>query len=70
MSEAKCYKKYKGFTQSKDWRCSLDQLVPNMRKWILGIVIERVSARSYKVKTVKGGVYIRNKKLSGSSIQT
>ena len=33
-----------------------------MRKWIPGIVNERVSARSYKIKTVKGGIYIRNKK--------
>ena len=38
------------------------QLVSNVRKWIPGIVIERISARSYKVKTIQGGVYIRNRK--------
>ena len=41
------------------------QLVPNVRKWIPGIVIERVSARSYQIKTVKGGIYIRNRKFIG-----
>ena len=46
------------------------QLVPNVRKWILGIVTERVSARSYKIKTIQGGVYIRNSNLSGSGMQT
>ena len=34
-----------------------------MRKWIQGGVIERTNTRSYKVKTVKGGVYVRNRKL-------
>ena len=29
---------------------------------VLGIDIERVSIRSYKVKTIKGGIYIRNRK--------
>ena len=38
------------------------QLVQNMRKWIPGVIIERVSAGSYKVKIVKSGVYIRNRK--------
>ena len=38
------------------------QLVPNVRKWVPGIVIERISARSYRIKTIKGGVYIRNRK--------
>ena len=38
------------------------QLVPNTRKWIPGIVIERASAQSYRVKTIKGGIYIRNRK--------
>ena len=37
--------------------------MPNTRKWIPGIVIERVTARSYRVKTINGGVYIRNRKL-------
>ena len=38
------------------------QLVPNVRRWIPAVVIERISTRSYKVKTIKGGVYIRNRK--------
>ena len=38
------------------------QLVPNMRRWIPAVVIERISARSYKVKTIKGGIYIGNRK--------
>ena len=37
------------------------QLVPNVRRWILGTVVERLSARSYKVKTIKGGIYVRNR---------
>ena len=39
------------------------QLVPNVRRWILAIVIKTLSARSYRVKTPKGGVYVRNRKL-------
>ena len=38
------------------------QLVPNVRRWILGTIVEILSARSYKVKTIKGGIYIRNRK--------
>ena len=38
------------------------QLVPNVRKWSLTIIIETLSARSYRVKTPKGGVYTRNRK--------
>ena len=38
------------------------QLVPNVRRWIPATVIERISTRSYKVKTIKGGIYIRNRK--------
>ena len=36
------------------------QLVPNMRKWVPGTIIEVISARSYKVKTLIGGIYVRN----------
>ena len=38
------------------------QLVPNMRRWAQGRVTERVNARSYKVKTMNRGTYIRNQK--------
>ena len=38
------------------------QLVSNMRNWIPGVIIEKVSALSYRVKTTKGGIYIRNRK--------
>ena len=38
------------------------QLVPNVRRWILATIVEILSARSYKVKTIKGGIYIRNRK--------
>ena len=38
------------------------QLVPNVRRWIPATVVEIPSARSYKVKTIKGGIYIRNRK--------
>ena len=37
------------------------QPVPNVRRWISATVVETLSARSYKVKTIKGGIYIRNK---------
>ena len=36
-------------------------LVPNIRRWIPVTVVEILSARSYKVKTIKGGIYIRNR---------
>ena len=32
------------------------QLVPNVRRWIPATVVETLSARSYRVKTTKGGV--------------
>ena len=35
-------------------------LVPNVRKWVPGTIIERINDRSYKVKTILGGVYVRN----------
>ena len=38
------------------------QLVPNVRKWVPRTIIEVISARSYKVKTHIGGVYVRNRK--------
>ena len=38
------------------------QLVPKTRNWIPGHIIERLSRRTYKVKTYNGGVYIRNRK--------
>ena len=36
------------------------QLVPNVRKWVPRTIIEIISTRSYKVKTLIGGVYVRN----------
>ena len=61
--QAKCYNKSsKDLTTLKTEDAVYVQLVPNVRKWIPGIIIERVSARSYKVKSVKGGVYVRNRK--------
>ena len=38
------------------------QLVPNVRRLIPATVVEILSARSYKVKTIKGGIYFRNRK--------
>ena len=38
------------------------ELVPNVRRWIPATVIEVLSTRSYKVKTIKGGIYVRNRK--------
>ena len=38
------------------------QLVPKTRNWIPGHIIERLSSRTYKVKTYNGGIYIRNRK--------
>ena len=36
------------------------QLVPNVRKWVPRTITEIISARSYKVKTLIGGVYVIN----------
>ena len=36
------------------------QLVPNVRNWVPWTIIEVISAKSYKVKTLIGGVYLRN----------
>ena len=61
--QAKCYNKSaKDLPSLKTGDAVYVQLVSNLRKWIPGIVIERVSARSYKLKTVKGGVYVGNRK--------
>ena len=38
------------------------QLVPKTRNWIPGHIIERLSQRTYKIKTYNGGVYVRNRK--------
>ena len=38
------------------------QLVPKMRNWIPGHIIERLSSRKYKVKAHNRGIYIRNRK--------
>ena len=38
------------------------QLVPNVRRWVPGTITEVISARSYKVKTLIGGVYVRDQK--------
>ena len=38
------------------------QLVPNVRRWIPATVFQVLSARLYRVRTIKGGIYIRNRK--------
>ena len=38
------------------------QLMPNVRRWIPATIVETLSARSYRVKTIKGTIYIRNRK--------
>ena len=38
------------------------QLVPNVRRWIPATIIETLSVRSYKVGTIKEGIYVRNRK--------
>ena len=48
----------KGSTQSGD--AVHIQLVPHVRKWVPGTIIEVISARSYKVKTLIEGVYVNN----------
>ena len=57
-----CNKGVKNLPSLKTENAVYFQLVPNMRKWIPGIVTERVSVQSYRVKAIKGGVYIRNRK--------
>ena len=53
------------------------QLVPKTRNWIPGYMIERLSSRTYRVKTHNGGIYIRKRKFikpqntdSNQSLQT
>ena len=41
----------------------MTNLVPNVRRWIPATVIKTLSVRAYRVKTIKGGIYIRNRKL-------
>ena len=61
--QAKCYNKSaKDLPSLKTGDAVYVQLGPKIRKWIPGIAIERIRARSYKVKTIKGGIYIRNRK--------
>ena len=38
------------------------QLVPKTRNWTPGYITERLSSRTYKVKTYNGGIYIWNRK--------
>ena len=38
------------------------QLVPKARNWMPGHITERLSSRTYRVKTYNGGIYIRNRK--------
>ena len=49
-------------TSLKTGRPVYVQLVPKTRNWIPGHIIERLSLRTYKVKTYNGGIYIRNRK--------
>ena len=46
------------------------QLVQNVRKWVPGTITEKISDRSYKVKTVLGGVNGGDASLSKSGTQT
>ena len=67
--QVKCYNKsVKDLPSLKTGDADYVQLVPNMKKWIPGIVIERISARSYRIKTVKGGIYIRLQRLEAESL--
>ena len=38
------------------------QLTPNIRNWTPGLIIGRINPRTYKVRTLNGGIYIRNRK--------
>ena len=38
------------------------QLVPNVRRWIPTTIIQTLSIMAYKVRTIKGEIYIRNRK--------
>ena len=60
--QAKHYKSAKDLPSLKIGDAVYIQLVPNVRRWIPATVVEILGARSYKVKTIKGGIYIRNRK--------
>ena len=61
--QAKCYNKSARDLPSLKTRDAVYiQLVPNIRRWIPATVIKVLSARSYKVKTIKRGIYVRNRK--------
>ena len=36
------------------------QLIPNVRKWVPGTIIEIIDIQLYKVRTLMGGAYVRN----------
>ena len=38
------------------------QLVPNVRRWTPMTIVETLSARSYRLKSPRGGIYVRNRK--------
>ena len=38
------------------------QLVPNIRRWTPMTIVEALSARSYRLKTPRGGIYVTNRK--------
>ena len=59
--KAKYYKSTKDLPSPKTGDAVYIQLAPNVRRWIPAIVVEVLSARSYKVKTIKGGIYVRNR---------
>ena len=62
--QAKYYNKSaKGLPSLKTGDAVHVQLVPNIRRWTPATVVEMLSVRSYKVKTIKGGIYVRNRKL-------
>ena len=50
------------FTQSQDWRNSLYTTHTKYKNWTPGLIIRRVSPRTYRVRTLNGGIYIRNRK--------
>ena len=38
------------------------QLIPKTRNWTPGLIIEVIGPRTYRVKTLNGEIYIRNRK--------
>ena len=59
-----------GSAQSRDWRCSTHPVSTKFEKVGPRTIIEVISARSYKVKTLIGGVYVRNQNSLKSGTQT